>query len=112
MSLRFFDAAEIASLPPGRGRSLEVGGHRLALFNLDGVFHAIDDDCPHRGGPLGAGWFENGCVHCPLHGWAFNVVTGACDVRPERPVATHPVEVREGRVWIGLRDRPVVRPAA
>ena len=102
MSDSFIDAAEVASLSPGQGRSIEIAGHRLALFNVDGRFHAIDDDCPHRGGPLGAGWFENGKVHCPLHGWAFDVVTGGCDVRPERPVRTHAVEIRGDRVWVAV----------
>jgi len=102
----FVDVAEVASLSPGQGRSIDVGGRRLALFNLNGSFFAIDDDCPHRGGPLGAGWFEGGRVHCPLHGWAFDVTNGACDVRPDRPVATHPVEVRGDRIWVSVRSSP------
>lgn len=97
-----FEVAEVASLPPGKGRSIQVGNRRLALFNVEGRFHVIDDDCPHRGGPLGPGWFEGCRVHCPLHGWAFDVTTGACDVRPDRPVRTYPAEVRGDRVWVLL----------
>lgn len=102
MSVAFLEVAEVASLPPGKGRSIEVRGRRLALFNVEGRFHTIDDDCPHRGGPLGVGWFEGCQVHCPLHGWTFNVITGACDVRPEQPVRTYPTEIRGDRVWVAL----------
>ncbi len=98
----YFEVADAASLAPGSSRSVEVHGQRLALFNVQGTFHALADDCPHRGGPLGAGWFEGCTVHCPLHGWGFNVVTGACDTRPDRPAKTFPTEVRDGRVWVEL----------
>ena len=96
----FVDVAEVASLQPGKGRTVEVRGRRFALFNIEGTFHAIEDACPHRGGPLGVGWLEGCKVHCPLHGWGFDVRTGACDVRPDRPVKCFPVEVRGNQVWL------------
>lgn len=103
----FVDVAEASSLSPGQGRSIEVQGRRLALFNVGGKFFAIDDTCPHRGGPLGAGWLEGCQVYCPLHGWAFDVTNGNCDVRPDRPVATHQVIVRADRVWVAVPPNPV-----
>ncbi|MFM7102154.1 MAG: Rieske (2Fe-2S) protein [Verrucomicrobiota bacterium] len=98
----YVDAAEAASLPPGRGRTVEVQGRRIALFNLGGTFHAIEDACPHRAGPLGAGYFEGHQVYCPLHGWAFDVRTGTCSTRPDRPVRTFPTRVVDGKVWIAV----------
>lgn len=98
----FIDAADVASLPAGRGRTVEVRGRRVALFNLDGRYLAIDDACPHRGGSLGAGWCENGEVYCPLHGWAFDLESGACKTRPDKPVRSYPTRVVDGRVWVGL----------
>ena len=98
----FFPVADISSLAPGEGRTVEVRGRRFALWNINGTFHAIDDDCPHRGGPLGAGVLQDGRVHCPLHGWAFDPATGACLSNPSKPVACHPVRVEAGQVWIGL----------
>ena len=96
------DVADAASLAENKGRSIEVRGRRFALFKVGGEFRAIDDACPHRGAPLGAGWVENGEVFCPLHGWAFNVSTGACSTRSDRPVRSYPVKVEDGRVWLGL----------
>ena len=98
----FSDVADVASLAEGQGRTVEVRGRRLALFRLDGGFHAIDDACPHRGGSLGAGWVEGRQVFCPLHGWAFDPTRGACLTRPDRPVRSYVTKVENGRVWVAL----------
>ena len=100
----FISVADIASLPPGKGRTVEVRGRRYAVWNVEGTFHAIDDTCPHRGAPLGAGVLENGKVYCPLHGWEFDVKTGACHSNPDRPVASYPAKVENGQVWIAINN--------
>ena len=104
--------ADVDSLPPGQGRTVEVRGRRFALFNFAGEFFALDDRCPHRAAPLGAGVLEGGRVYCPQHGWAFDVRTGACFSNPERPVACHPVRVEGGEVWIGLAPAASAGPAS
>ena len=98
----FVAVAEVSSLAPGEGRTVEVRGRRIALWNVEGQFHAIDDVCSHRGGPLGAGVLDGGRVYCPLHGWAFDPVTGACFSNPARPVACMPTRVENGQVWVEL----------
>lgn len=99
---RWHDIADESSLAEGKGRSVEVKGRRLALFRVGGVFRVIDDLCPHRGAPLGAGWVEGGEVFCPMHGWAFDVATGACSTRPDKPVRAYPAKVEDGKVWVAL----------
>ncbi len=96
----FVSVADAASLPPGHGRTVNVRGREFAVWNLDGQFYAMDDQCPHRGGPLGAGALQDGHVTCPLHGWAFDPRTGACHSNPERPVNTYPARVLDGQVQI------------
>ena len=98
----FTSVADVASLPPGHCRTVHVQGREFALFNLDGEFFAIDDQCPHRGGPLGAGCFENGRVFCPLHGWEFDVRTGAGVTRDDKPVRSYPTRVVDGQVEIAI----------
>ncbi|HAB17712.1 MAG TPA: Rieske 2Fe-2S domain-containing protein [Verrucomicrobiota bacterium] len=99
---QWYDIAAADSLPPGQCRSVEVRGRRLALANVGGVFHAMDDTCPHRGVPLGAGYLDGQRLFCPLHGWEFDATTGACVTRPDRPLQKYPVEVQDGRVIVEL----------
>jgi 3-phenylpropionate/trans-cinnamate dioxygenase ferredoxin component len=78
---------------PGHGIVAEVSGKTLAVFNVDGMFHAIDNTCVHRGGPLGEGDMEGSVVTCPWHGWQFNVTTGECVNNPSAKVEVYPVQV-------------------
>lgn len=69
-------ACAVAAIAPGTGQTLDVGGKSIALFNVDGTFHALDNECPHRGGPLGEGELIGCVVTCPWHAWDFDVRTG------------------------------------
>lgn len=66
----------ITDIPSGQARAFDVAGRRIAVFNRDGKFHAIDDTCPHEGGPLSEGTLEDDCVTCPWHGAMFELCTG------------------------------------
>lgn len=98
--IRFYPVAEAASLSPGQGRTVFLRGREYALFNVDGQFHAIDNECPHRGAPLGAGTLEQGRVHCPLHGWSFDPKTGACATRLGCDLKTYPTRIESGEVFL------------
>ena len=65
-----------SEIPPGTSKELVVAGRVIALFNVNGEFHAMDGICPHAGGPLGEGQLEGNVVTCPWHGWQFDVSTG------------------------------------
>lgn len=78
---------------PGQGIVVEVNGKTLAVFNVDGVFHAIDNTCIHRGGPLGEGELEGSIVTCPWHGWQYDVTTGGCVANPGAKVERYNVQV-------------------
>lgn len=94
--------AAVGDVPPGEGRVVEAAGRTLALFNTDGRFHAIDNACPHRGGPLGDGDLDGSTVTCPWHAWRWDVVTGANVNNPAVRVATFPVTVEDGDVYVEL----------
>jgi NAD(P)H-dependent nitrite reductase small subunit len=98
----FVAVVEANQIPLDRGLSVNASGRELALFNIGGQFYALDGTCPHRGGPLGEGITEDGRVYCPLHGWEFDVKTGACINNPEKPVACFPARVLDGKVEIWL----------
>jgi nitrite reductase/ring-hydroxylating ferredoxin subunit len=77
----------------GQGIVVEMNGKTLAVFNVDGALHAIDNTCIHRGGPLGEGDLEGSVVTCPWHGWQYDVTTGACVANPAAKVERYEVKV-------------------
>jgi nitrite reductase/ring-hydroxylating ferredoxin subunit len=84
--------AEKSEVPAGTGKVVTTGGRVLALFNSGGSFHAVDNTCPHRGGPLGEGHLDGTVVTCPWHGWQFDVCTGASPHNPNASVRRVPLE--------------------
>jgi nitrite reductase (NADH) small subunit len=88
--------------PVGRGSVVDVAGRTIALFNVDGTYHAIDNTCPHRGGPLGEGDLHGTIAICPWHGWRWDVTSGANSNNPAVKVACFPVTLERGEVFVEL----------
>ncbi len=93
---------QIGDVPRGEGRIVEAGGRTLALFNVDGRLYAIDNACPHRGGPLGEGDLTGSVIMCPWHAWRWDVTTGANANNPAVKVSCFAVTVRDGDVLVDL----------
>ena len=65
----FVEAAPLDQLPPGTSMAVTIAGKEVAIFNVDGQIHAIDDTCPHFGASLGGSGKLNGSiVTCSMHG--------------------------------------------
>ena len=94
--------AKCNELAPGRCRSILAGGRDVALFNVEGSFYALDNTCPHRGGPLGEGDLKGYLVFCPLHAWQFDVRSGVCPVTESMRAEPIPVRVVDGVVQVQL----------
>jgi len=77
---------ETGKLPPGRSEAFEVEGKRIAVFNVDGRYYAIDDTCPHADAPLAGGFVDRkqATVSCPWHGAEFDLKTGKVLCAPAR----------------------------
>lgn len=75
-------------------------GTQVAVFNVNGEFCAINNICPHRGGPLGEGDLEGTLATCPWHGWQFDVKTGQSPVNPAASVKTFPCRVEGADVVV------------
>lgn len=71
------------NVPFREGRAVTIADREIALFNLGDRFVAVDNRCPHRGGPLCDGIVAGASVVCPLHAWKLDLETG----RVERPAA-------------------------
>ncbi len=76
----FYTAQELAELFPqfAEGRVKPVTCHHktMCMTHFEGGYHALDNECPHQGGPLGEGSIENGWLRCPWQGWDFHPCTG------------------------------------
>jgi nitrite reductase (NADH) small subunit len=85
----------------GEAKEFSAGPRLLCIANIDGVIRALDNECPHRGGPLAEGMIEQGKVVCPWHAWAFDPATGATDMSQER-VAVYPVTQQGEEVYVQI----------
>ena len=79
-----FKVASTGTLTPGKATCAEVLGQRIAVFNVDGTVYAINDVCPHAGGPLSEGFVKGTTVACPWHGAEFDLGTGMVVTPPAR----------------------------
>lgn len=94
--------AAVDAIPIGEGRAFHVGEHTIAIFRLrGGALRAMDNVCPHRGGPLSEGIVGAGTVLCPFHAWKFELATGECHTEPCK-IRTFPVREEHGAIFVRL----------
>jgi nitrite reductase (NADH) small subunit len=101
--MTMIDIAALEDIPREGARVVRTALGCIAVFRTadDRVF-ALDDRCPHRGGPLSEGIVHGALVTCPLHGMVFDLATGLAQGADTGSVATHPARVEGGRVLIAL----------
>lgn len=92
-----------AGIPVREGRMADVGGHEIAVFNLGDRAVAVENRCPHRGGPLSDGIVAGDAVVCPLHAWKICFSTGSV-LRPAEVacVSTYPTRLKNGYIYVSL----------
>ncbi len=98
----FVRVAAVEEIPPGERLLVELEGIRIAVFNLDGDYYAIEDVCTHDGGPLVEGEILEGCqVECPRHGARFDIRTGEALSMPAfEPTPAYHVHVEGGEIYV------------
>ena len=98
---RLVKVGRTGDVPPGRGATVKLaGGKEVALFNVGGSFHAVENFCPHKGYPLADSRLYGETVECDLHGWRFNVRSGECFTKKSCALETYEVVIEDG--WIKL----------
>lgn len=102
-SLNWLDIGRLDDIPRRGARCVKNGEMTIALFRTadDRVF-ALEDRCPHRGGPLSEGIVHDGCVTCPLHNWVISLETGLAQGADEGSTLSFPVRVEGDRVLLAL----------
>ena len=93
----------LSDIPQRGARCVDTPSGKIAVFRTaeDHVF-AIDDHCPHKGGPLSQGIIHGASVTCPLHNWVISLETGKALGADEGAVRTIPVKVEGEQLFIAL----------
>ena len=99
--MNWIDIGALADIPPQGARVVKTAEGCVAVFRTadDQVF-AIDDACPHKGGPLSEGIVHGNAVTCPLHAWVFSLETGMAQGADEGAVNSYPARVEAGRILL------------
>lgn len=85
--------------------TVSAGLTAICLAKFAGKYYALDNHCPHQGGPLGEGLIENGYVRCPWHGYEYAPQDGSPPGGYDDRVETYPLEVRADGIYVSLEER-------
>ena len=99
----FVKAGRVDDVPLLEGRTVRLGARRVAIFRTPDGFHALAAACPHRAGPLADGIVADSCVTCPLHGWRFDLRTGA-GMGDHPGVESFEVLQRDDELWLRVPE--------
>ena len=96
-------AGKVSDIVEGKSQIANANGKEIALFKVDGKVYALENTCPHRGGPLGEGYLEGSEVTCPWHAWTFDVKTGVCQTMPDMKQPTFPVKIEADDIFVEVK---------
>jgi len=95
------DIGPLDAIPQRGARVVKTSLGCVAVFRtIEDQVYALDNACPHKGGPLAEGIVHGNKVTCPLHNWVFSLETGAAQGADEGQVATYPARVDGGRIFL------------
>ncbi len=92
-------------LQEGRVMTVTAGNKDLCLTHFKGKYTALENKCPHQGGPLGEGSIENGQLRCPWHGWDF-CPHGGSSGDFDDGLETFELKMENNQVFVGLKEEP------
>ena len=104
---RWIDVGSVRDIPPRGARRVAVGERTIAIFRTaSDALYALEDRCPHRGGPLSQGIVHGDCVTCPLHNLVIGLGDGAARGADEGTVARYALR-RDGDAVLLAPDAPI-----
>ena len=105
--MTFVDIGTLDDIPERGARLVKTRAGTVAVFRTSaGQVYAVEDKCPHLAGPLSQGIVHGGRVTCPLHNLVIDLASGAAEGPDGGCVRTYPVQLREGRIHLGLDAQP------
>ena len=106
----WYKALDREELPDGRVKPITCSHKTVCMTRHNGTYAALDNKCPHQGGPLGEGSIEQGWLRCPWHDWDFDPLTGQSTGGYDDAITSYPVEIRDDGIYVGLvPEKPHVR---
>ena len=96
----FVKVGAIDEFPEGKGRIVSVARKPVAIFKLNGEIYAVNNICPHLGGPIGGGELEGTVVSCPYHAMRFDVRSGHSTDSFGHSLQTYSVKIEDDEVWV------------
>ena len=101
---KWIEIGTLNDIPVLGSRVVRTASGNIAVFRTsdDEVF-ALDDRCPHKGGPLSQGIVHNKRVTCPLHNFVIELKSGMAVAPDEGCTRAHPAKVENGIVWLGVK---------
>ena len=106
MLVEFIPVAKVSDVAPGSATTAVVDGREIAVFNVGGAFYALDNTCPHQGGPLAEGWVDALTVTCPWHAWRFRLDNGRLTLGNLEGVDAFAVRVEGGIISVARTPKP------
>lgn len=103
---QFVRVGDVAEVPPGTAKAYPFGTFDIAVFNIAGTFHALENACPHQGGPIADGWLEGPIVTCPWHAWCFDVRSGKMTLGEFARITRFAVKVEDGSIYVDPEPMP------
>jgi nitrite reductase (NADH) small subunit len=107
VSAEFVPVAKVSNIAPGSAITVVIDRREIAVFNAGGTFYALDNTCPHQGGPLAEGWIEGLTVTCPWHAWCFRLTDGKLALGDLEGVDAFAVRVEGGKVSVSRTPKAV-----
>lgn len=98
------------NIPVKEGRRVKYGEREIALFNLGTEFRAVDNQCPHKAGPLAEGIIAGSAVFCPLHNWKINLENGCALSGGTGQVKTYPVKQINQKIYVAFKEGTLHTP--
>ena len=95
---------DLGVIEEGRVMTVQAGHRSVCLTRWKGKCGALDNHCPHQGGPLGEGSIERGWLRCPWHGYDYDPLTGQPPPGFHDAPPAYPVEERSDGIWIDVPD--------
>lgn len=95
---------------PGTVKEFLARGRFVCVANVDGEICAMDNVCPHWGGPLGQGKIENGKIVCPWHGWQYDPKTGKTPRKADVRLTIFKLEIEGDDVFVELEPQAQLNP--